>query len=165
MPRSRPNPPRADPIRDKRVVLMSIDEQWADAIFEGEKRYEYRRQPPAIDPPYRVVVYASSGPKAVVGGFETHRVLEAPIDELVERTVPQTPHDPEDIWDYFEGMDTGSAIRVDSYLRYDDPVLIATLQEADPDLTAPQNFQYLRPEQDQEVLETLPYDRGVPFER
>ncbi|ERJ07426.1 ASCH domain protein [Halorhabdus tiamatea SARL4B] len=166
MPRPGSIPPSTDPLRDKPVVFMSIDERWAEAILEGEKRYEYRRQPPSIDAPYRVVVYASGGPKSIVGGFETHSVLEATIDELVERTVPQTPHEPEDIRDYFEGMETGSAIRVDGYLPYDDPVPITTLQEADPDLTAPQNFRYLRPEQeqDQDVLKKLPYDRGVPFE-
>lgn len=165
MTRHNSNPPQDNPFRDKRVVLLSIDEQWAEAILEGEKRYEYRRQPPAIDTPYRVVLYASGGPKAVVGAFETHRVREAPIADLLEYTVQHTPHDPDDIRAYFDGKEYGSAIRVDSYIRYEDPVPLATLQQADPGLTAPQNFRYLDPEQDVQVLERLPYDRGVPYER
>lgn len=156
---------RVDPLRDKPVVLLSIKERWADAILDGEKRYEYRRQPPALDPPYRVVMYATGGPSAIVGGFETHTVTEAPVDELINQTVRFTPHDESDLEDYFDGKETGSAIRIDSWLPYDEPVPLSDLRSVDAEFTVPQNFQYLRPDEDAELLEQLPYDRGVPFER
>ena len=112
-------PSNTDPLRDTPVVLLSIDEQWANAILDGDKQYEYRRQPPAIDPPYRVVLYATGDVSAAVGGFETHTVVKDAIDELIDQTIRHTPHSPDDIQDYFEGKDEGSAIRVSSYLRYD----------------------------------------------
>ncbi|KZX46354.1 ASCH domain-containing protein [Haloarcula sp. K1] len=154
-----------DPLRDKPVVLLSIKERWANAILDGEKRYEYRRRPPAQDPPYRGVLYATGGLGAIVGGFETHTVTEAPVDELIEQTVRFTPHKTDDLKDYFKGKETGSAIRIDGWLSYDEPVSLNDLQSANAEFTVPQNFRYLRPDEDVELLNQLPYDRGVPFER
>lgn len=155
----------SDPLRDKPVVFLSIKEQWAEAILNGEKQYEYRRQPPALEPPYSGVLYATGDVGAVVGGFETHTVIEAPVDELIDQTVRWTPHDPEDVRDYFEGKKTGSAIRIAAWLPYDEPVPLEVLQDADPGLSVPQNFRYLRPDDHVAVLERLPYDRGIPDEQ
>lgn len=156
---------QTDPLADKPVVLLFIKEHHANAILDGDKRYEYRRTPPAFEPPYRVVLYATGDVKAVVGGFETHTVLEAPVDELIEKTVRHTPHDAEDLEGYFEGKETGAAIRVDLWQRYDDAVPLETLQGAGVEFHVPQNFQYLHPAEHAPILEELPYERGVPYER
>lgn len=156
-----------DPIADKPIVLLSIDEEWATAIMDGDKLYEYRRQPPTIDPPYRVVLYATQPVEAVVGAFITHTVVEQPVDELVDETVHQTPHTPEEIRSYFAGKDEGAAIRVGGWVGYDDPVSVDQLRHAAPEFCAPQNFRYLRPDDDtdERVIDLLPHERGIPWER
>jgi predicted transcriptional regulator len=146
-------------------VFLSIDTQWASAILSGEKLYEYRRQPPAMDPPYRGVLYATDDTQAIVGGFETHTVETGEPDVVIDDTIRQTPHDASDVRDYFEGKDTAAAIHISSYLRYDEPLSLAVLREIDPDFTVPQNFRYLRPDDHATILQQLPYERGVPYER
>jgi len=153
-----------DPLRDKPVVVLSIDERWADAILTGEKIYEYRRAPPAIDPPYRVVLYATGDIKALVGGFETHRVESGPVESVITKTVSHTPHDPDDLRNYFEGKEEAHAIRVASYIRYDEPVELED-PRAGEEFHPPQNFRYLEPDDHAQILQQLPYDRGVPYER
>jgi predicted transcriptional regulator len=155
----------ADPLREKPVVLLSIKPQHAEAILDGEKRYEYRRTAPAMEPPYRVVLYATGDVGAAVGGVETQRVVEGPVAEVIDETVQQTPHDPTEVREYFAGKDTGTAIRVDTWIRYDEPVALDDRRSADAEFRPPQNFQYLQPDDHAQILQQLPYERGVPHER
>lgn len=153
-----------DPLYDTPVVLLSIEERWADAILAGEKLWEYRRTAPAIDAPYRSVLYATGDVKAAVGAFETHTVLEEGVDALIEQTVGSAPHDPEDVREYFSGKDVGSAIRVDAWQRYDEPVPIDDLR-AGEEFHTPQNFRYLQPDDHAQILQQLPHERGLPYEQ
>lgn len=157
--------PVSEPYEDDPVVLLSIDEEWAEAILTAEKRYEYRRSPPTIDAPFRTLLYATAPTQAIVGAVWVNEVIEGPVDGLAENTAGLTPHDPEDVRDYFDGKDTGTALGIMGFIRYDEPVMLDELRDVDPDLRAPQNFRYLRPDEDAGVLELLPYKRGIPYER
>lgn len=146
------------PGHDDPVVLLSIDPEWADAILTGEKRYEYRRTPPREDTPFRVLLYATKPTQAIVGAAWIDRVIEGPVEGLAENTTGLTPHEPDDIVEYFEGKETGSALSIQGYIRYDEPV---ELGEVEP----PQNFQYIRSSEHDQLLDRLPYERGIPHER
>lgn len=159
------SPSDVDPLWNTPVVLLSIKPEHAEALLDGEKHYEYRRTSPVLDPPYRAVLYATADVQAVVGGFETHTVLEAPPDRLVAQTVEATPQEPEGVRDYFAGKDIGSAIRVDRRLRYDEPVALDDLRGTDVEFHPPQNFRYLQPDDHAQLLQQLPYPRGIPHER
>ena len=146
---------------NEKVVLLSISNEWAEAILTGRKTYEYRRQPPAIEPPYKVVLYATADMSAIVGQFTTFEVLKGPIDDLVNRTINHTPHSEDDIQSYFEGKKTGSAIRVAGYQRYSSRLSLDEVQSVDDEFRPPQNFRYLRPSEDERILE-LVSNRGTP---
>lgn len=142
-------------LEDKPVVLLSIDEKWADAILNGEKQYEYRKQAPNLEPPYYVLLYSTRRTSAIVGWFKTEDIIEKEIDALIEETIEQTPHEPKDIRAYFEGKNKGSAIKIDSFHKYDNAIPIEYLKYIDEDLTVPQNFQYLKPNRDKKLLENI----------
>lgn len=149
-------------IKDKPIVLLSIDKKWADEILTGHKVYEYRRQSPSLEPPYIVLLYATSDTSAIVGTFKTQNVIEDSINNLIKQTIKYTPHKSEEIQLYFEGKETGSAIQVNSFIKYDDPVTLEKLQSIDEEFSVPQNFRYLRPEKDKKLIQELPYN-GVPI--
>lgn len=142
-------------LKDKPVVLLSIDEKWAKAILDGEKQYEYRKQPPSLEPPYYVLLYATRNTSAIVGWFKTNKVLKKEISDLIDCTIEQTPHNQKDIKDYFEGKNKGSAIKIDSFQEYDNAIPVEYLKYIDEDLTIPQNFQYLKPNRDKKLLENI----------
>ena len=128
----------------KRFALMSIHPKYAEAILNGSKRVEFRKRrlPDDID---RVVIYATSPVKAVLGEF------------MVWEQVTGTPHA---LWRRFDGngagitraeleayyfaepsseMPRGTAIVIASPITYDEPRPLADYGINRP----PQSWQYL----------------------
>lgn len=122
-------------------ILLSINPGPARAILDGEKRYEYRRVAPAKDPPYRLVLYATAPVKAAVGVMWSRTVKTGRPEVVITNTVVHTPHDPEDILDYFEGAGTGHALRAEAYREFSEPVPRSDLVEVGA--RPSQNFRYL----------------------
>lgn len=122
-------------------VALSIRPEHADAILDGDKRWEYRRVAPAVEPPYRVVLYATAPVQAAVGACWVNAVRSGPPATVVVRTVDETPHDPDDVLDYLEGCGTAHALRVMGPRRFDSSVERSTLEAAG--VAPTQNFRYL----------------------
>lgn len=122
-------------------VLLSIKPRFANAIFDGDKKFEYRR---AIfrENISHVLVYASSPVKMVIGEFKIETVLFEEITPLWQRTRNDSGITEGFFYAYFSEKEKGYAIKIRDAVRYDEP---APLTEFN--LThAPQSFAYLRPE-------------------
>lgn len=122
-------------------VLLSIRPEHAESILDGEKTWEYRKVAPKRGPPMRLVLYASAPVQAAVGEAWTWTVREDSPDALIDETVSHTPHEPEDVRGYFGDTSTGYALRIGSYLRFNDPVSRETLEASA--LEPSQNFRYI----------------------
>jgi predicted transcriptional regulator len=122
-------------------VLLSIKPKHADSILEGDKRYEYRRTAPADGPPLRLVLYASAPQQAVVGVAWSHNIKSGEPEELVEETVHRTPHKRSEVLDYLDGVETGHAISIGSFRRFDTPIPRTDLIDAGHQPA--QNFRYI----------------------
>ena len=81
------------------TMLLSIKPKYAKVILEGKKQYEFRKSKPK-DGVDRIVFYASSPQKQVVG--------EATIDEILEGT-------PKEIWEIAK---TAAGITKKFYFSY-----------------------------------------------
>lgn len=127
-------------------ALLAIDPEYARKILAGEKDYEFRRQtfadPDAVETIY---LYATAPEQKIVGGFAGEEVIEAAPETLWDRFRDSSGVDDREILlDYFEGTDTGYAIRVGERIRFADNV--------DPDsvfadFSPPMSFQYLDAEE------------------
>ena len=84
----------------KRFALMSIHPKYANAILDGSKRVEFRKRRLADDV-NRVVIYATSPVKAVLGEF------------MVARQVTATPPT---LWRLFGG--DGAGVTRDELMAY-----------------------------------------------
>lgn len=122
-------------------VLLSVKPEWADAILDGEKLWEYRRVVPARGPPARYVLYATDPVQAAVGVAWSYTVKTDSPTPLIADTVDRTPHAPPDVEEYFDGRDTGHAIRIGSYRRFDTEVPRGDLETAG--IAPSQNFRYI----------------------
>ena len=125
------------------VVFLSVHEQWVDAILSGEKQYEYRKQPPAIPPPYRLLLYATRGPSEVRGEAVVAETVNGSIEDVLTETIAETPHKTEDIRGYFEGKTEATALGLSSVTPYETPITRPEIEQAIPDFTPPQNFRYV----------------------
>jgi predicted transcriptional regulator len=122
------------------TILLSIKPQYADKIFDGFKKFEFRRvifKSPSVS---RVVVYASSPVQRVVGEFEIDAILSLGTRQLWRRTKLHSGIEKSFFDLYFRGLDKGFAIKIKRPRRYSTPVLLRHLCDTS---RPPQSFMYL----------------------
>lgn len=117
---------------------MSIRPQFAEAIANGTKKFEYRRQIFArvVE---TVVVYATKPVGMAIGEFKVIEVLCQRIDELWSSTYRHGGIDEEYFRAYFSGKKVGYAIKVGKFRRYNEPYEIESVLGVRP----PQSFLYI----------------------
>ena len=119
-------------------ALLSIRPQYAEAIFQGQKRFEFRRTKfkRVVDV---VVVYTTSPVCMVVGEFDVRDMISDDVSRLWKRTHRTAGIDPERFFAYFSGRSIGHAIAIGDVRRYAEP---RDLGES-YGVRAPQSFIYL----------------------
>lgn len=120
-------------------VLLSIKPEFAEKIFSGEKKYEFRRTIFKEKAVNKVVVYASSPVQKVIGEFEIETVLTDDLDALWQRTKEHAGISKTFFYQYFSDKAKGHAIQIKKVKKYKKPLCIKT----DFDLVPPQSFIYL----------------------
>lgn len=124
------------------TILLSIKPHFAQAILDGKKKFEFRRtlfRDPAVE---RVVIYASSPIKLIVGEFTIAAVHSLAISDLWRHTEPLAGIDRHLFDLYFSGRAIGHALEVCAIRRYEEPIQLEALGIERP----PQSFCYLEAE-------------------
>lgn len=121
-------------------VLLSIKPEFADRIFQGLKRYEFRRILFKNRNVKKIIVYASTPICKVIGEFEIVDILEHEKECLWEQTKDYSGI-PKDYFDeYFRDREIGYAIEIGETRLYDTPLeLKKNFNVEHP----PQSFMYL----------------------
>ena len=120
-------------------VLLSIKPKYADLIFEGTKRYEFRRTIFKNKEIKKIVVYASSPVQKVIGEFEIETILNEEIVNLWKKTKRYAGIDEEYFYHYFDNKEKGFAIKIKNSRKYRKPLCL----KEDFNLLPPQSFLYL----------------------
>ena len=120
-------------------VLLSIKPEFALKIFDGSKKYEYRRAIFKRGEVKTVVVYASDPIKKVIGEFDIGEILCDDPQELWAKTGDHAGITKQRFLEYFDKKTKGYAIRVKEARIYDPPVRLNELMVLCP----PQSFSYL----------------------
>ncbi|MBK5225430.1 MAG: ASCH domain-containing protein [Thermoleophilia bacterium] len=120
-------------------VLLSIKPEFAHKIFEGTKRYEYRKAIFRDDGVRKILVYASDPIKKVIGEFEIGSILQDEPQVLWTKTKAHAGISKKRFLKYFENKATGYAIEVKTPNLYDLPVPLECFMVTTP----PQSFMYL----------------------
>jgi len=98
-------------------ALLSIKPRYAEAIFRGEKRFEFRRvifrQTVKV-----VVIYTTSPVSRVAGEFDVEAIISDSVEGLWKRTKHCAGIDRQRFLDYFAGRKVGYAIVIGSVRRY-----------------------------------------------
>lgn len=120
-------------------LLLSIKPQFADRIFTGEKRYEFRKAIFRRNDIDTVVVYASSPVCKVIGEFKIEEVVEDKLDSLWKKTREFAGISKDFFFEYFSGRPVGYAIKVKSFKSYKTPYDLKQVHGISP----PQSFAYI----------------------
>lgn len=137
--------------RKPTLALLSIRPEFADAIAQGVKRFEFRRYAFAREVTV-VLVYATSPVGLVVGEFDVRSVIRAPLPELWRRTKHAAGIDETVFLRYFAGRDAGAAIEVGQFRAYAVPYSPLEVLGTRP----PRSFRYLDSENTEHCRSTSP---------
>lgn len=120
-------------------VLLSIKPEFAFKIFEGTKKYEFRKSIFKRTGIKKVIVYASSPVQQIIGEFEIADILCEETELLWDMTQQFSGISKEFYDQYFTNKDKAFAIQVGKVKKYDKPKSLL-----DYDIYyAPQSFAYL----------------------
>lgn len=120
-------------------VLLSIKPEFANKIFDGTKKFEFRKSIFKNKDVKTVVVYASSPVQQVIGEFEIERILNFDLDTLWSLTQDFSGISEDFFYEYFADKEVGYAIKIKKVKKYRNP---KNLRE-EFNLFPPQSFAYL----------------------
>jgi predicted transcriptional regulator len=120
-------------------VLLSIKPEFAEKIFDGTKRFEFRRRIYKNEAVKSVIVYASAPISKVIGEFEIKTVHHDDLNSLWDSTFEFAGISEAFYREYFNGKDSGYAIEVKEVRKYREPLGIRESYGISP----PQSFAYV----------------------
>jgi predicted transcriptional regulator len=119
-------------------VVLSIKPEFAFKIFDGTKRFEFRKaifKNPLVK---QVIVYASSPVQRVIGEFEIEEILKYEKKQLWEITKQESGITEDFFFQYFKEKENGYAIRIKNTITYETPRYLKEYYNLYP----PQSFAY-----------------------
>ena len=119
------------------TVLLSIKPEFADKIFSGVKKYEYRKSIFKHPDVKRIIVYSSSPQQRIIG-----EILQGDIEMIWDKTHLYSGISKEYFMSYFANRNKGYAIKIGKTKKYRKMKLLSDLNLT----TAPQSFIYIKDE-------------------
>lgn len=120
-------------------VILSIKPEFAEKIFDGTKKFEFRRRLYKNSEVKIVIVYASAPISKVIGEFEIDSVIHEELESLWDITSEYSGITEDYYMQYFSGKQSGYAIAVGNAEKYDTPLCIKETFGLNP----PQSFAYV----------------------
>lgn len=120
-------------------VVLSIKPEYAFKIFDGSKKFEFRKSIFKNANVKSVIVYASSPVQQVIGEFEIEDILNYDLQTLWGLTQEYSGISEDFYYKYFADKEKGFAIKIKKTKKYGTPKCLRT----DFNLFPPQSFAYL----------------------
>jgi predicted transcriptional regulator len=119
-------------------VILSIKPKYADAIFAGKKKVEFRKS--LFKEGIKIVlVYSSSPVQRIIGYFTIEKIVRDSPHRLWEKFGEAGFIDKENFFKYFADKKTGYSICIDKVVKF--PEVVNPFEKFDR-FTPPQSFCY-----------------------
>ena len=129
--------------RTSEIFVLSVRPRFAEAIVDGLKTIEVRRQKPNVQPGTLGVVYSSSPIQAVLGLFRVDGTFSGSPEELWVTAQHEAYISRQDFDSYFAGVEQGHAVAVSCAQRLPTPIGLSDLRMIWPGCKPPRSFGYL----------------------
>lgn len=120
-------------------VLLSIKPEFAFKIFDGTKKFEFRKSIFKRKDITNIIVYASSPVQQVIGEFEIEDILYDDIEKVWDKTKRASGITKQFYDEYFADKEKAFAIQVGAVKKYRSPKRLSDYQLN----FAPQSFAYV----------------------
>lgn len=121
------------------TILMSIKPEYVKKIFDGTKKYEYRKTKCKIKPT-KIIVYTSSPIKKVVGEIIIEDILYDKKEIIWDKTKVSGGIEKKNYDKYFEKKEDAIAYKIKEYIKYDSPKELSEYNIK----YAPQSYVYIK---------------------
>ncbi len=125
--------------------MLSIKPEYATQIFEGTKRFEFRKSVFKAANVKTAVVYVTRPVGKIVGEFDIDDIICERPNALWKITSEYSGISKELFDEYFDGRDKSFALVVGEVRQYDTPI---NPYQAMENFTPPQSYMYLKEGQD-----------------
>lgn len=119
-------------------ILLSVNPEYVERIFSGEKRYEYRKRLPK-EPIDKIIIYSTYPEMKVIGEVEVVDFIFGSPTAVWEQTKKSAGISREKYRKYFKGCKIAYAYQLGLTITYDTPKLLSDFGISNP----PQSFIYL----------------------
>lgn len=119
-------------------ILLSIKPEYAEKIFAGTKKYEFRRVVSKRQPS-KIVVYTTSPVCRVIGEVAVNKVICESPSKLWDKTRKSAGISRQKFYSYFSGKEVGYAFALAKTKKYKTPKFLSDFGISQ----APQSFVYL----------------------
>lgn len=120
-------------------ILLSIKPEYVEKIFEGTKRFEFRKVRFKRNDVTKIIIYSTSPVMKVVGEAEIIEIIENTPSLLWEQTKEYAGVDKKFFDKYYEGRKRAVAYKLGKVKKYSKPFQLEDLGIK----KAPQSFMYL----------------------
>ena len=119
-------------------ILLAIKPVYAERIYSGEKKFEFRRKMPNRIPE-TILIYESAPVSMLTGMMECLGVLTLPKEALWNATAEKAGIDHEGFIRYFDGLEEANAYVIGKAWKFNEPIPLSRLGFTRP----PLDFRYL----------------------
>lgn len=126
-----------------RPLLISLRPCYADSIFEGLKRVEFRRRIVSPVSERDVFIYVSSPALVLRGGFRVGQVWSGSPEDVWLMVSTLAGVDKWEFDAYFEGQAVAYALEIRDVWEYQRPVSLKTLRSRFENFVVPQSWRYV----------------------
>lgn len=129
-------------------VILSIKPEYAQAIADGRKKYEFRR---VIfkNEVERIFVYRTEDVKKIIGLFDIEKILFGSPIQIWNKCYQQGGIARKDFFQYYRGAKKAFAIKIGDFKEFKSPI---EPREVLGNFYPPQSFQYVDGEQFSEYI-------------
>lgn len=141
------------------ILLLSIQQKYANMIFHGDKQVELRRvRPRHLNDGDLILVYVTSPEQALVGLIEVEKVVEMVPEQLWQIVKDKAGITHENFQKYYDNSSIGFAIFLRKTFSFDSPIKLEQLREEWSGFRPPQCYRYLKDKEINLVQSIANYD-------
>ncbi len=142
------------------LLLMSIKTKYANQIFNGTKKFEFRRK--SIGDKNcnkKIYIYSSEEDKSIIGYIIVDKILKGDLDFILKVT---DYNDNQDIIDYFDGCEECFALHISNYYKFLKPLKLKDIKTSYEGFVIPQFYRYIKNQEPiYEELESRKIDEKI----
>lgn len=112
------------------IKVVSTQQQYAQAIYNGTKTLELRRHALNINPGEFMMLYESLPSGAIRGGFFVTEVIKLSLYKMLENHLDELDMDEEEVKDLYKRKLYAFAFRVGQIVTLDKPITLKQLNDA-----------------------------------